>query len=310
MAFFSGNAFVRDSYTVAPRNGACASGVDISIEQAAKVLCEQIADAGAVLVGAGAGLSTSSGLTYAGKRFDENFADFRDRFGIKDMYSGGFYPFPDAETYWAWWSRQILINRYDVEPGQPYLDVLELLKDKDYFVITTNVDHQFQLAGIDKTRLFYTQGDYGLFQCANNCSHETFDNEEQVRAMVEQQRNMRIPSELVPACPHCGEPLVPNLRVDDGFCEDAGWHAALARYEDFRRAHANDSVLYLELGVGANTPVIIKYPFWTAVGANSRATYACLNKGEAYVPTSISMRSMLVDADIGEMLRRCLEVSA
>ena len=304
MAFFSGNPFVRDTYTVAPRGGALACGERISIEQAAKVLRELIADADAVLVGAGAGLSTSSGLTYAGERFDKHFADFRDRFGIEDMYSGGFYPFPDVETYWAWWSRHILVNRYDVEPGQPYLDVLELLKDKDYFVITTNVDHQFQLAGIDKSRLFYTQGDYGLFQCANNCSHETIDNEEQVRAMVEQQRNMRIPSELVPTCPHCGAPLVPNLRADDNFCEDIGWHAALARYEEFRRAHASGSVLYLELGVGGNTPVIIKYPFWIATGANAQATYACLNMGEAYVPSSLAKRSLLVDGDVGEVLWR------
>lgn len=264
----------------------------MSADQAALALAEAISECDAVLVGAGAGLSTAAGLTYSGERFDANFADFRDAYGITDMYSGGFYPFLDSLTYWSWWSRHIYLNRYDVEPGKPYLDLLKVLDGKDYFVITTNVDHQFQLAGFDKTRLFYTQGDYGLFQCSRNCSNKTYDNEEQIHKMVAEQKGMKIPESLLPKCPDCGAPLVPNLRVDGSFCEDARWHAACNRYQNFREEHESGKVLYLELGVGNNTPAIIKYPFWDAVKSNSEATYACVNRGEralrAPLPTGAS----------------------
>ena len=265
-----------------------------------------IENADAVLIGAGAGLSTAAGFSYSGKRFDDNFADFKEAFGIADMYSGGFYPFPDLETQWAWWSRSILLNRYDAGVGKPYLDLLELARDKDYFVLTTNVDHQFQLAGFDKRRLFYTQGDFGLFQCSLPCSQETYDNEGIVREMVRTQKDMRIPTDLIPTCPRCGRPMMMNLRIDDRFVEDEGWHAACARYEQFAGAHANDRMLYLELGVGMNTPVIIKYPFWNAVAKNPQATYACVNLGEACAPEEIVERSILVDADIGEVLKALL----
>lgn len=284
----------------------CAKDDDGNLSPKIERLRRALDDADAVIVGAGAGLSTAAGLAYSGARFDEHFADFRDAFGITDMYSGGFYPFPDMETFWAWWSRHIYCNRYDVEPGKPYLDLLEIVRDKDYFVITTNVDHQFQLAGFDKHRLFYTQGDYGLFQCSGPCSQATYDNEEQVRVMIEQQRDMRIPSELVPTCPKCGRPMTTNLRADERFVEDEGWHAAAARYDEFCRRHEGMSVLHLELGVGMNTPVIIKYPFWNAVDKNRQATYACVNLGEACAPSAISNRSILIDGDIGKVLSACI----
>ncbi len=165
----------------------------------------------------------------------------------------------------------ILLNRYEAGVGKPYLDLLHILEGRDHFVLTTNVDHQFQLAGFDKARLFYTQGDYGLFQCSRNCFGETYDNERQVREMAELQKDQRVPSELVPRCPRCGAPMVPNLRIDGSFCEDRGWHEAAARYRAFCEAHSGDRILYLELGVGDNTPVIIKYPFWKAVTQNGRA---------------------------------------
>lgn len=265
-------------------------------------LRQALEEADAILVGAGAGLSTAAGLSYSGPRFDEHFADFRDRFGITDMYSGGFFPFPDRETFWAWWSRHILINRYDVEVGRPYRDLHALLEGRDYFILTTNVDHQFQRAGFDKERLFYTQGDYGLFQCSGPCVQETYDNEEIVRAMATEQRNMRVPRELMPRCPHCGRPLTTNLRVDNRFVEDEGWHKAATRYDEFCRRHEGLRMLYLELGVGMNTPVIIKYPFWSAVANSPQATFACINYGEACAPGSIANRSILINADIAEVL--------
>ena len=252
--------------------------------------------ADAVVIGAGAGLSTAAGYTYSGERFDELFGDFAARYGFADMYSGGFYPYDSLEEHWAFWSRYIMCNRYDPVPSTLYEQLLSIVRNRDYFVLTTNVDHCFQRAGFDKQRLFYTQGDYGLFQCSKPCCQETWDNEELVRHMVANQRNLRIPSVLVPHCPHCGAPLTMNLRSDDTFVQDKGWYAAADRYQDFLRRHSNMRVLFLELGVGGNTPVIIKYPFWQMTAKNECATYACVNLGEAVAPTEIVNRSILIDA--------------
>ena len=265
-------------------------------------IADAISEADAVLVGAGAGLSTAAGFAYAGPRFDENFADFRDAYGIADMYSGGFYPFLDQETYWAWWSRMIWLNRYDCPVGQPYLDLVQMLQGRDYFVLTTNVDHQFQRAGIDRDRLFYTQGDYGLLQCSKPCHQATYDNEDLVRRMVAEQRDLRVPAELVPRCPRCGEPMVPNLRCDDTFVEDEGWHTAARRYDAFLHQHCRDRIVLLEVGVGGNTPVIIKYPFWKLASQNRHATYVQLNKGEMLAPSQLERQSVLLDCDAAEAL--------
>ena len=259
-------------------------------------------DCDAVVIGAGSGLSTAAGFTYTGERFEQHFSDFAQKYGIQDMYSGGFYPFPTQEAFWAYWSRYIYINRYQDAPKPVYDDLLKLVQDKDYFVITTNVDHCFQKAGFDKKRLFYTQGDYGLFQCSEPCCQETFDNESVIREMVERQENMKIPTELLPTCPHCGKPLTMNLRCDDTFVEDEGWHRAAERYENFLRTRAGQKILFLELGVGYNTPVIIKYPFWQMTAKNPKAIYACINQGQAVCPPEIEQRSICMDADIGQIL--------
>ena len=263
-----------------------------------------IAEADAVVIGAGAGLSTAAGFTYSGERFERYFSDFAEKYGIRDMYSGGFYPFPTSEAFWAYWSRYIFINRYMDAPKPVYDDLLKLVANKDYFVITTNVDHCFQKAGFDKKRLFYTQGDYGLFQCSEPCRPETFDNEAVVREMVARQKEMRVPSELLPRCPHCGRPMTMNLRCDDRFAEDEGWHAAAERYETFLRTRAGQKILFWELGVGYNTPAIIKYPFWRMTAKNPNAIYACVNLGEADAPSEIAARSLCIDGDIGEILSR------
>lgn len=252
--------------------------------------------ADAVVIGAGAGLSTAAGYTYSGERFDELFGDFAARYGFADMYSGGFYPYDSLEEHWAFWSRYIMCNRYDPVPTPLYEQLLDIVRGRDYFVLTTNVDHCFQRAGFDKQRLFYTQGDYGLFQCSKPCCQKTWDNEELVRHMVAAQQDLHIPSALVPHCPHCGAPLTINLRADDTFVQDKGWYAAADRYQDFLRRHSNMRVLFLELGVGGNTPVIIKYPFWQMTAKNGNATYACVNFGEAVAPAEIANRSILIDA--------------
>lgn len=271
-----------------------------------KRLGEVLNTTDAVVIGAGAGLSTAAGLTYSGERFEKHFADFIEKYHISDMYSGGFYPFASLEEYWAWWSRHIYWNRYIDAPNPVYKNLLELVKDKDYFVITTNVDHQFQRAGFDKKRLFYTQGDYGLFQCSEPCCQETYDNENAILKMLEQQKDMRIPADLLPVCPHCGRPMTTNLRCDNRFVEDEGWHMATERYEDFIRTRKNLRILFWEFGVGYNTPVIIKYPFWQMTAQNPKATYACVNFGEAVCPKEIEKQSICLDTDISTLLNQLI----
>ncbi|MBQ9517768.1 MAG: Sir2 silent information regulator family NAD-dependent deacetylase [Eubacterium sp.] len=267
-----------------------------------KELKQAIAEAECVFIGAGAGLSTAAGLTYSGERFDKYFSDFRDKYGITDIYSGGFYPFDTQEKYWAWWSRHIYVNRYMPIPNDTYQKLFKLVKDKDYFVLTTNVDHCFQRAGFDKKRLFYTQGDYGLFQCSEPCHQQTYDNEEIIKQMYEAERDMKIPTELVPKCPVCGKPMTMNLRSDATFVQDEGWYVAYNQYEDFIRRHEGMKIVYLELGVGYNTPVIIKYPFWKWTAQNENATYVCINLGEADAPTEIKKQSICIDGDINTVL--------
>ena len=266
-----------------------------------KNLKKAIEEADAIVIGAGAGLSTSAGFIYNGERFEKYFSDFGKKYGFKDMYSGGFYPYDTPEEMWAYWSKFIFVNRYMDVPKPVYENLLSLVKDKDYFVITTNVDHCFQKAGFEKKRLFYTQGDYGLFQCSEPCHNETYENEDMVRAMVEQQKDMKIPTELIPKCPKCGKSLTMNLRSDDKFVEDEGWHQAAERYENFLRTR-NGKILFLELGVGYNTPGIIKYPFWQMTAKNPDATYACVNCGEAVCPEDIRKQSICIDGDIGQVI--------
>ena len=266
-------------------------------------LKEELDTSDAIVIGAGSGLSTSAGFTYTGERFQKYFGDFIAKYGFPDMYSGGFYPFDSLEEHWAYWSRYITINRYLEAPKPVYSDLFQLVQEKDYFVLTTNVDHQFQKAGFDRRRLFYTQGDYGLWQCSRPCHQKTYDNEAIVKKMFAEQKDRKIPTELVPHCPVCGAPMSMNLRTDGTFVEDDGWHAAARRYEDFLRRHEGEPILFLELGVGGNTPGIIKYPFWRMAQQNPKAVYACINYGEAYAPREILERSICIDGDIGEVLK-------
>ncbi len=267
-------------------------------------LREALDEADAVMLGAGAGLSTSAGFSYAGQRFQAHFQDFIAKYHFTDMYSAGFYHFPTLEEQWAYWSRHILVNRYQRPPKPVYERLLEVVGAKDCFVITTNVDHCFQRAGFEKQRLFYTQGDYGLWQCSEPCHPKTYDNEAAVRRMVETQRDMRIPSDQIPRCPVCGKPMSMNLRTDDTFVEDEGWHAAAGRYRQFLREHRHARVLFWELGTGMNTPGIIKYPFWQMTAQWPHATYACINWKEAFAPQEISERAICISADIGEVLEK------
>ena len=287
------------------------------------LLKDRLRRADAVMIGAGAGLSTAAGFIYTDERFDRFFSDFNRKYGFRDMYSGGFYPYGTPEEFWAYWSRYIWINRYMDAPGSVYGDLYRLVKDRDYFVLTTNVDHCFQKAGFDKKRLFYTQGDYGLFQCTKPCCQSTWDNESMIREMVLSQgftvgehnaltlpegkdAAMAVPSELLPVCPNCGRPLTMNLRSDDRFVEDEGWHTAAAAYEAWLTARQDRKVVFLEIGVGYNTPGIIKYPFWQQVYRNPNAFYACLNPKEDPVPEEIRDRSVIIGGDSAQVIRDLL----
>ncbi|HHX68833.1 MAG: hypothetical protein WAO56_05500 [Miniphocaeibacter sp.] len=267
-----------------------------------KELKNKINRADAILIGAGSGLSTAAGLKYSGERFTNNFSDFIKKYKLTDMYSAGFYPFKSLEEYWAYWSRHILLNRYDAEVGKPYRDLLKLVENKNYFVITTNVDHMFQKSGFNKDRLFCTQGDYGLWQCSIPCKMETFNNEERVRLMVKEQKNMKIPKELIPYCPYCNAPLTMNLRVDDKFVEDGKWQEASKRYLKFREDNINSKIVYLEIGVGYNTPGIIKYPFRIMTAKNPNSVYATLNMDNYFTPKEIKNRTISIEEDIGKVL--------
>ena len=269
-------------------------------------LCGAIQDADAVIIGAGAGLSASAGFVYDGERFAQYFRDFEEKYGFHDMYTGGFFPYAAPEEHWAYWSRYIWVNRYMDAPKPVYQKLLRLVRGKDCFVLTTNVDHCFQKAGFDQKRLFCTQGDYGLFQCSEPCCQETWDNEETIRRMMAEQKNMRIPTELIPRCPRCGKPLTMNLRSDDKFVQDEGWYRAAGRYEDYLRRHQHGKILYLELGVGYNTPVIIKYPFWKMTLQNRQAVYACVNRGQAVCPADLRRQAVCIDGDVDLVLDKLL----
>jgi len=290
-----------------------------TIKEAIEKLKNEIKNSKAIVIGAGAGLSTSAGLSYSGERFEKYFFDFAEKYGIRDMYSGGFYPFPNDETRWAWWARHIYFNRYIEPPKAVYKKLLSILKDNNYFVITTNVDHQFQRAGFEKDRLFYTQGDYGLFQSINPKNQKTYDNGNWVMQAMEAQGfvkdenavfsipddgiiSMQIPTNLIPKCPDDNSDVTMNLRADDSFVEDEGWHKASESYYEFLQTNKDKHILFLELGVGANTPVIIKYPFWQMTKENKNAIYACINYEEAFCPREIEDRSICIDGDIAEIL--------
>lgn len=259
-----------------------------------------IDEAEVVVIGAGAGLSSAAGFEYGGDFFKEHFPEMH-KLGYKDMYSAGFHHFNSSGEKWAYWAKQIFYTRYQ-GVKELYKDLLDVVKDKNYFVITTNVDHQFQLAGFDKNRLFYTQGDYGLFQCSTPCHNKTYDNEDFIHKMLKETKDNKIPSYLIPKCPICGKEMTTNLRCDDKFVEDDGWHKAAKNYQNFLEDNKNKKILFLELGVGWNTPVIIKYPFIRMTHQFNNAYYACINKGDNYVPDEIKSKSLIVNEDIKKLI--------
>lgn len=267
-----------------------------------KKIKEKLDSTTTILLGAGAGLSTSAGLHYSGERFQRLMPDYIEKYNLTDMYSAAFYPHKTSEEFWGYFSKHIYFNRYHQEWNDTYGNLLKLVSKKDYFVLTTNADHGFVQGNFDKKRLWYMQGNYGVFQCSVPCHQETYHNEKEIHAMVEQQKNFKIPSELIPYCPKCGKEMSPNLRKDHTFVEDQGWHEGYKRYENFLSQHKEKEILFLELGVGFNTPGIIKYPFWQMTYDNKNASYICLNLNESDCPKEILGQSICLSGDIQEIL--------
>ena len=270
-------------------------------------LKEEIENSEYILIGAGAGLSTSAGFLYDGKRFEENFKDYIKKYGFTDMYSAGFYNFPTLEEYWAYFSLYVYINRYDIEENETYLNLYNIVKNKNYFVITTNVDGRFADSKFDKDKIFAVQGDFSLFQCSKPCRQETFYNEKYIREMIKYKKEMKIPTELIPKCPYCGRNMSMNLRADSTFVQDKNWDKQKSKYEKFLKNSNNSKILFLELGVGFNTPSIIKYNFWRMTLNNKKSVYASINLGECYGASNIEERSICIDADISEVLKKLIK---
>ena len=269
-------------------------------EQIAKA-AEAIKEADCVIVGAGAGASAAAGLTYSGSRFTDNFAEFIEKYGkeyMPDMYAAGFYPFPTQEAKWGYWSKHSMINRFLPEALPLYKQLYELVKDKDYFVLTTNVDHQFQKAGFEEARIFATQGDYGEIQCEKDCHQTVYQAEKIFRQMDQARKNCEVPTYMVPRCPICGGNMTMHLRCDNHFAEDEAWHEAADRYADFLDSLDGKKVVLLELGVGFNTPVIIRLPFEKLARENNKITLIRLNLNEAVVPASLGERAIGIIADM------------
>lgn len=270
-------------------------------------LKEEIENSDYILIGAGAGLSTSAGFLYDGKRFEDNFKDYIKKYGFTDMYSAGFYNFPTLEEYWAYFSLYVYINRYDIEENKTYLNLYNIVKNKNYFVITTNVDGRFADSKFDKDKIFAVQGDFSLFQCSKPCRQETFYNEKYIREMIKYKKEMKIPTELIPKCPYCGENMSMNLRADSTFVQDKNWDKQKSKYENFLKNSNNSKILFLELGVGFNTPSIIKYNFWRMTLNNKKSVYASINLGECYSASDIEERSICIDTDISEVLKKLIK---
>lgn len=271
------------------------------IDRAAK----NIRNTDCVIIGAGAGASTAAGIQYGGKRFTDNFAEFIKKYGeyyMTDMYAAGFYPYPSEEAKWGYWSKHALMNRFDPPALPLYTELYDIVKNKEYFVLTTNVDHQFYKAGFDEKRIFATQGDYGKIQCQKACHPKTYDAKDLFRKMDKARRDCLIPSELVPKCPVCGGNMAMNLRCDNYFVEDEAWHEAADRYAGFLEQHKDKKVVLLELGVGFNTPIIIRFPFEKMVRENSSYSLIRLNMDEAVVPESFGERAIGIGGDMAKAI--------
>ena len=273
----------------------------------------------AIIIGAGAGLSFSAGFEFSEERFQKYFFDFQQKYNITDAYSGAFYSYSKKSEFWAFMSRNTYLNRFSACPKNTYSILYEIIKDKDYFILTTNVDHLFQKAGFDKNILYYTQGDMGLLQCKKPCHFKNYDNYNIIKDMLIDQGfsfnskgellvgdkiKTEVSENLIPKCPVCGGEMDFNLRGGYNFVQDEGWYEHRKLYDDFITKYKNDDILYIEIGVGYDTPSIIKYNFWNKVGLNEKAKYISINLEEYEVPEKIKDRTIILLGDADEIINK------
>ena len=279
---------------------------DTQIKKAAKLLN----DADYVLIGAGAGLSTAAGAKYGGRFFEENFSEFQEKYGkgryMQDMYSAGFYPYPDEESYWGYWSKQAMLGGIELDVTPLHRTILDALADKNIFVLSTNADAQFVKAGLPEEKIFCTQGDYFHIQCRKRCHNKTYNAVKMFKQMDQARKDCKVPSYMVPTCPVCGGAMDMNLRKDNYFVQDEEWYKAEQRFSDFLTEATDKKLVLLELGVGFNTPMIIKYPFHNLTKLNKSVNYICINLDEEPVPADISEHSLMITGDISAVLQDIL----
>ena len=261
-----------------------------------------INEADYILIGAGSGLSTAAGLEYFGESFEKNFKEFIEKYNFPDLYSASFYDFNTQEEKWAFFTKMIYLNRFNKEPLKLYQEIYYLIKEKDYFVITTNVDGQFEKAGFEKERVFETQGDYAYLQCENACHNKLYYNYDLVNEWLKNTKDCKIPSNLVPKCPVCGGNMEMNLRKDANFVQDENWYKQDKRYGEFLNKSQDKNLLLLEIGVGFNTPGIIRFPFEQMVYNNIHTNLVRINKDYAFTNKEIENKTILFDEDVNTII--------
>ena len=261
-----------------------------------------INEADYILIGAGSGLSTAAGLEYFGESFEKNFKEFIEKYNFPDLYSASFYDFNTQEEKWAFFAKMISLNRFNKEPLKLYQELYSLIKVKDYFVITTNVDGQFEKAGFEKERVFETQGDYAYLQCENACHNKLYYNYDLVNEWLKNTKDCKIPNNLVPKCPVCGGNMEMNLRKDANFVQDENWYKQDKRYGEFLDKSQDKNLLLLEIGVGFNTPGIIRFPFEQMVYNNINTNLVRINKDYAFTNKEIKNKTILFDEDVNTII--------
>lgn len=277
----------------------------MNIENYSKIK-ELIKNADAILIGAGAGLSSSAGIDYSKYSFSKNFPELVKAYGMTDMYTSSFYDFDSEEERWSYWAKHINYSFIAPPPLKTYKELYELVKNKNYFVITTNVDGQFEKSGFDKTRVFEVQGSYGKMQCSVGCHNRVYDNTKLVKKMLECKDNLKIDKELIPKCPVCGKNMEINIRKDSFFIEDDNWHYLNDNYEKFIKNNIDKKMILIELGVGFNTPGIIRYPFDQLAYKYDNVTLIRINNKYPEILLKSKGKSISIAEDCTEAIKMLL----
>lgn len=263
---------------------------------------QAIKQADYIIIGAGSGLSTAAGLLYSGEKFEKDFREFIEKYHFDNLYSASFYEFKTQEEKWAFFAKMIKLNRYNEKPLKLYQELYEIVKNKEYFVLSTNVDGQFYNSGFDKDKIFEVQGDYSYLQCENACHNKLYNNKELVEKWLRNTKNCKIPSDLVMKCPVCGGNMDMNLRKDANFVQDKNWYRQSEKYEDFLSRSKGKNVVLLEIGVGFNTPGIIRFPFERMTAISEKTTLIRINKDYPNPMLEIKNKTISFDEDTNKII--------